>query len=62
MYHPSLLYYFNETGQADRNKTEREQKTSKPLARSLQDDYSGSEEKKDEHMQESEEKLSSNCQ
>ena len=47
MYHPSLLYYFNETGQADRNKTEieREQKISKPLVRSLQEDYSGSEKK-----------------
>ena len=37
---------------------EKEQKKSKPLARSLQEDYSGSEEKKDEHMQESEEESS----
>jgi hypothetical protein len=41
---------------------EREQKKSKTLARSLQEDYSGSEEKKDENMQDSEEESSSNSQ
>ena len=41
---------------------QREQKKSKPLARSLQEDYSGSEEKKDENMQDSEEESSSNSQ
>ena len=43
MYHPSLLYYFNETGQADRNKTEieREQRISTPLVRSLQEGQRG---------------------
>jgi hypothetical protein len=41
---------------------ERQLKKSKPLARGLQDDYSGSEEKKDENMQDSEEKSNSNSQ
>ena len=40
----------------------REQKKSKSLARGLQEDYSGSEEKKDENMQDSEEKLNTNSQ
>jgi len=43
---PQSSHELNETGQADRNKTGREQKKSKPLARSLQEDYSGSEEEK----------------
>ena len=41
---------------------ERKQKKSKPLARGLQEDYSGSEEKKDENMQDSEEESNSNSQ